>query len=70
MSEETTTATEPKIPRPETVAAMIQANLDRLDAVKTETKEDNAVLRRQLKFSCEYYGVEYHDPSARKKVAT
>lgn len=49
--------TQLQIPRPEGIAKLLCSYVDAIP-----------VLRKQLKLSCEFYGVPYNDPSVRQKA--
>ena len=59
---------QPVIPHPDKIAAEILSKQETADTAWAKHLEEVSDLRKQLRLSCKCYGVDYHDPSVRKKV--
>jgi hypothetical protein len=66
----TTEDPKPVIPHPDRIAEEILARIAAMDNLREQTRVDFIRLRKQLKLSCECYGVKVLDPSAARKKST
>ena len=54
----------PPVPHPDLIANLILSH----KSVMQLSQHQISVLRRQLKYSCEYHGVPYFDPSVKPRA--